>query len=124
MGMAQDSSDVDAVLYLKGQDSCGGDFESCDFARDVAARIKELLADRHGFQAIDFINLDIVEKSINAGNAACDQTQRFAVYRSFCRPVNYRLLAPGGRPAEQKHSIPDAGRGEHEVLPPRPCGVL
>ena len=89
MGMAQDSSDVDAVLYLKGQESCGGDFESCDFARNVAAQIKELLADRHGFQAIDFINLDIVEESINAGNAGCDQTQRFAVYRSFCRPVNY-----------------------------------
>jgi len=94
MGMAQDSSDVDAVLYLKGQDSCGGDFESCDFAKDVAARIQELLADRHGFQAIDFINLDVVEESIAAGNSACDQTQRFAVYRSFCRPVNYRLLAP------------------------------
>ncbi len=94
MGMAQDSSDVDAVLYLKGRESCGGDFESCGFAKDVAARIKELLADRHGFQAIDFINLDIVETSIGAGNADCDQTQRFAVYRSFCRPVNYRLLAP------------------------------
>ncbi len=94
MGMAQDSSDVDAVLYLKGQDSCGGEFESCGFAKDVAAQIKDLLADRHGFQAIDYINLDIVEKSIREGNAACDQTQRFAVYRSFCRPVNYRLLAP------------------------------
>ncbi|MBN1497121.1 MAG: metallophosphoesterase [Spirochaetes bacterium] len=94
MGMAQDSSDVDAVLYLRGQESCGGDFESCDFAKGVAARIKEILADRHGFQTIDFINLDIVEASIKAGNAECDQTQRFAVYRSFCRPVNYRLLAP------------------------------
>ncbi len=94
MGMAQDSSDVDAVLYLKDQDSCGDNFESCDFARDVAARIKEILADRHGFQVIDSINLDHVIESINAGDAACDMTQRFAVYRSFCRPVNYRLLAP------------------------------
>lgn len=94
MGMAQDSSDVDAVLYLKDQDSCGGDFESCDFARDVAARIKEILVDRHGFQVIDSINLDHVIASINEGNAGCDMTQRFAVYRSFCRPVNYRVLAP------------------------------
>jgi Icc-related predicted phosphoesterase len=94
MGMAQDSSDVDAVLYLKDQKTCGGDFESCDFARDVAARIKEILSDRHGFQVIDFINLDRVVESINAGVADCDMTQRFAVYRSFCRPVNYRLLAP------------------------------
>ncbi len=94
MGMAQDSSDVDAVLYLKDQRTCGLDFDSCDFARDVASRIKDILADRHGFQVIDFINLDHVIASINAGKASCDMTQRFAVYRSFCRPVNYRVLAP------------------------------
>ena len=94
MGMALDSSDVDAVLYLRGQDSCGEDYESCDFAKDVAERIKGFLSDRHGFQVIDFINLDVVEESIRDERLDCDMTQRFSVYRSFCRPVNYRIVAP------------------------------
>ncbi|MBN2078400.1 MAG: metallophosphoesterase [Spirochaetes bacterium] len=94
MGMALDSSDVDAVLYLRDRDSCGEDYESCDFARNVAERIKDFLKDRHGFQIIDFINLDVVEESIRSERVDCDMTQRFSVYRSFCRPINYRIVAP------------------------------
>ncbi|TFH38358.1 MAG: hypothetical protein E4G96_10595, partial [Chrysiogenales bacterium] len=94
MGMALDSSDVDAVLYLRGRESCGEDYESCDFAKVVEGRIRDYLSDRHGFQIIDFINLDVVEESIRRVRIDCDMTQRFSVYRSFCRPINYRIVAP------------------------------
>jgi Icc-related predicted phosphoesterase len=94
MGIAQDSSDVDAVLYLKNARSCGEDFESCDFAKDITGRIKDFLKDRHGFEVIDFINLDLVEESIHSENVDCELTQRFAIYRSFCRPINYKIIAP------------------------------
>ncbi len=94
MGMALDSSDVDAVLYLRDRDSCGEDYDSCDFARDMGERIKGFLSERHGFQIIDFINLDVVEESIRNERIDCDMTQRFSVYRSFCRPINYRIVAP------------------------------
>jgi Icc-related predicted phosphoesterase len=94
MGIAQDSSDVDAVLYLKDERSCGEDFDSCDFAKNITGRIKDFLKEKHGFEVIDFINLDMVEESIRSENVDCELTQRFAAYRSFCRPVNYRIIAP------------------------------
>lgn len=94
MGIAQESSDVDAVLYLKDARSCGEDFDSCDFAKDITGRIKDFLRDSHGFEVIDFINLDIVEESIHTENVNCELTQRFAVYRSICRPINYKIISP------------------------------
>ena len=95
MGMAQDSSDVDAVLYIRGLEECPEyGIESWPPARDAVSLIKERLSGKHGFEIIDYINLDIVEKSIRENSHECESTQRFAAYRSFCRPVNYGVIAP------------------------------
>ena len=36
----------------------------------------------------------MVEQSIITKNYECEVTQRFVAYRSICRPVNYKAIAP------------------------------
>jgi hypothetical protein len=38
--------------------------------------------------------LNQVERSIREKNYECETTQRFVSYRSLCRPINYRVIAP------------------------------
>jgi|GEM_PF-927757 len=95
MGVAKDSSDADVVLYLKGLNNCDAeDPAACDEAQSIIKKIEAYLKNKTGFEIIDCINLDQVEASILEENKDCDSTQRFAVYRSFCRPMNYSVLAP------------------------------
>ncbi len=93
MGTAGESSDIDMVLYVRGYESCGTD-ETCSFLDGVERRLREDLGERCPFQVIDRINLTEVEECVRAGRRDCEAAQRFAVYRSFCRPANYRVIAP------------------------------
>ncbi|MFY9112874.1 MAG: hypothetical protein WAP34_13145 [Desulfomonilia bacterium] len=56
--------------------------------------IRDVLPDTYEFQILDCINLSLVEKSIQEKNYECSATQRFVAYRSMCRPINYRVIAP------------------------------
>jgi hypothetical protein len=40
------------------------------------------------------VDLNRVEKSIREKNYECEATQRFVAYRSLCRPIHYRVIAP------------------------------
>jgi hypothetical protein len=43
---------------------------------------------------MDCIDLNVVEKSIREKDYECEMTMRFVAYRSICRPINLRLIAP------------------------------
>jgi len=94
MGLSQQSSDIDIVLYLRCGTECDGDYELCDKFATAKKVIRETLKDRYNFDVIDCVNLDIVEKSVHEENYECETTQRFVAYRSICRPINYKFIAP------------------------------
>ncbi|HWR68181.1 MAG TPA: hypothetical protein VN416_04095, partial [Desulfomonilia bacterium] len=43
---------------------------------------------------MDCIDLNQVETAIAEKNFECEVLQRFVAYRSICRPINYRVIAP------------------------------
>lgn len=45
-------------------------------------------------EILDCVDLNQVEKNIREKNYECETTQRFVSYRSVCRPINYRVIAP------------------------------
>jgi Icc-related predicted phosphoesterase len=95
MGVAKDSSDADVVLYLKNLKDCKTeDPIDCEETKEIIKKLEHYLEDKTGFEIIDCINLDQVKISIENKNKDCDSTQRFTVYRSFCRPINYPVIAP------------------------------
>lgn len=94
IGMSQKSSDIDLVLYLRCGQDCADTGERCGRFAEVINRLKKMLGTEYRFEILDCINLDVVEKSILARNYECEITQRFVTYRSICRPVNYRVIAP------------------------------
>jgi hypothetical protein len=56
--------------------------------------IREILGVRFKAEILDCIDLNRVEKSIREKNYECEVTQRFVAYRSLCRPIHYRVIAP------------------------------
>ncbi|HQO01050.1 MAG TPA: nucleotidyltransferase domain-containing protein [Spirochaetota bacterium] len=95
LGLAQKSSDLDMVLYIRSPEAACFDEETvCDRFGHAEERIREILKDAVEFEIIDTINLDLVEESIRELDYTSSSLQRFIVYRSMCRPVNYRVIAP------------------------------
>ncbi len=94
IGVAQKSSDVDMVLYIRGGGMCLDEEEICSRFGEVEEKIRSILGDTCEFEIIDHVNLDLVEQSIIDGESESPVLQRFVVYRGMCRPVNYRVLAP------------------------------
>ncbi len=94
MGVSTLGSDIDFVLYLRCDTDCGGEFEKCPSLKKASEMIKGILKDRFDFQIMDCVNLNKVEQSIIEKNYECETTQRFVAYRSMCRAVNYRVIAP------------------------------
>jgi hypothetical protein len=94
IGVAQKSSDVDMVLYIRGGGMCLDEEEICSRFGEVEEKIRSILGDSCEFEIIDHVNLDLVEQSIIEGESESPVLQRFVVYRGMCRPVNYRVLAP------------------------------
>ncbi len=81
-------------MYLKCDEDCSGEIDKCPKLKSAEKMIKDILKDKFDFQIMDCVNLNQVEKSIIEKNYECETTQRFVAYRSMCRPVNYRVIAP------------------------------
>ncbi|MBN2078581.1 MAG: metallophosphoesterase [Spirochaetes bacterium] len=94
MGLSQESSDIDVVLYLRCGQNCRDMMEQCDYYKSARALIDTIIGDKYRFEIIDCIDLNVVEQSIITKNYECEVTQRFVAYRSICRPVNYKAIAP------------------------------
>jgi Icc-related predicted phosphoesterase len=94
VGMSEESSDIDLILYLRCDSSCTEGFDQCERYRQAEAMIREILGNRFKAEILDCIDLNRVEKSIREKNYECEVTQRFVSYRSLCRPIHYRVIAP------------------------------
>ncbi|MCP4131236.1 MAG: hypothetical protein GY754_09670 [bacterium] len=94
IGISEKSSDIDIVLYLRCGSTCTSMMEHCEYFNKVKTMLKEELGEHYKFEIVDCINLNTVEHSIITQNYECETTQRFVTYRSICRPINYKLIAP------------------------------
>lgn len=94
IGLSQKSSDIDMVLYIRGGLDCVDDTFECTRYRETEEMLRKHFVPDYGFEIIDYVNLDLVEASIRTRDLDCPVTQRFVIYRSMCRPVNYKLIAP------------------------------
>jgi uncharacterized protein len=94
MGISQESSDIDIVLYLRCGRNCQDMYLQCDYYNSARALLQNIIGDKYKFEIIDCIDLNVVEQSIITKNYECEVTQRFVAYRSICRPVNYKAIAP------------------------------
>ena len=94
MGISEKSSDIDAVLYLRCNQNCRDMWEQCDCFKEAKKMIDQIIGDKYKFEIIDCIDLNVVERSIITKNYECEVTQRFVAYRSICRTVNYKAIAP------------------------------
>ena len=100
MGLCEDSSDIDFVVYVRcaqcESPSCTteGDITTCPHYWEAKRIIDEYLVPQYAYQILDWIDLNVVEKSIREKNYECEVTMRFVAYRAICRPINYRFFAP------------------------------
>jgi hypothetical protein len=94
LGISQKSSDIDVVLYTSCRMECPDLHEQCPHFRSVKKQIEESLAGKYRFEIVDCIDIDVVRTSILMEDYECEVTQRFVAYRSICRPVNYKVIAP------------------------------
>ena len=94
MGTSHAGSDIDLVLYMRCGTECTDGPGECEISREAQSIIRELLGNKFEAHFMDCIDLDQVEKSILEKNFECEVLQRFVAYRSICRPINYRVIAP------------------------------
>jgi len=95
LGLAQQSSDVDLVLYIcSDEEACYDEDQLCSRFEEVENEIRTKLQGDVDIEVIDNINLNRVMDSIRSDDVECPALQRFVVYRSICRPANYRVIAP------------------------------
>ncbi|MDP2840176.1 MAG: hypothetical protein Q8O11_08965, partial [Syntrophales bacterium] len=94
IGLSEESSDIDFILYLRCESGCTSGFDQCERYRQADAMIQEILGARFKVEILDCVDLNQVEKGIREKNYECETTQRFVSYRSVCRPINYRVIAP------------------------------
>ena len=100
-GLSTSESDMDIVLYLRCSENrpqckgvCTGGSEMCSYLTHAEEMIKEILKDKYGYHILDVVDLNRVEESIREKNYENETLQRFVFYRSICRPINYRVVAP------------------------------
>ena len=94
VGMSEENSDIDLILYLRCDSGCTEGCVQCERYRQAVEMIRETLGSRYKAEILDCIDLNQVEKSIREKNYECEVTQRFVAYRSLCRPIHYRVIAP------------------------------
>lgn len=94
VGMSEENSDIDLILYLRCDSGCTEGCDQCERYRQAVEMIRETLGNRYKAEILDCIDLNQVEKSIREKNYECEVTQRFVAYRSLCRPIHYRVIAP------------------------------
>jgi Icc-related predicted phosphoesterase len=94
MGLCENTSDIDFVVYVRCDPGFEGDINSCEQYKNAEKIIEKTLSPRYAFQILDTIDLNIVEKAIREKNYEDEMMMRFVAYRSICRPINYRFVAP------------------------------
>jgi hypothetical protein len=94
MGLSQQGSDIDFVLYVRCIEGCDKEFNQCERYQGAKRAIQDIIGGEYDFQIMDCINLNVVEQAIREKNYESDILQRFVAYRAICRPINYRALAP------------------------------
>jgi Icc-related predicted phosphoesterase len=94
MGLCETGSDIDFILYIRCNPEGEADLNSCEQYRDAKAILEDILRPDYAFQILDCIDLGEVEKAIREKNYESEMAQRFVAYRSLCRPINYRVIAP------------------------------
>jgi len=94
MGLCEDGSDIDFVVYVRCNAGYDGDINACVQYQEAKRVIEAILRPQYAFQIMDCIDLNVVEKSIREKDYECEMTMRFVAYRSVCRPINYRFIAP------------------------------
>lgn len=94
MGLCQEGSDIDFVLYVRCESYSYPDITACEQYRSAKRIIDETLSGKYEFQIMDAIDLNTVERSIRERNFDCPMTQLFVFYRAICRPINYRAISP------------------------------
>jgi hypothetical protein len=100
-GLSVSDSDMDIVLYLRCGENrpqcegiCTGGSDMCSYLENSEEMIKEILKDKYNYHILDVVDLNRVEESIREKNYENETLQRFVFYRSICRPINYRVVAP------------------------------
>lgn len=94
MGLCENTSDIDFVVYIRCDPYSEGDIYSCEQYKNAEKMIEKILKPRYAFQIMDAIDLNVVEKAIKEKNYEDEMTMRFVAYRAICRPINYRYIAP------------------------------
>ncbi len=94
MGLCEVNSDIDFVVYVRCNPGYEGDINACLQYEEAKKIIESILIPQYAYQIMDCIDLNVVEKSIREKNYECELTMRFVAYRSVCRPINYRFIAP------------------------------
>lgn len=94
MGISLPGSDIDFVLYLRCATSCCDVFGKCSHFKEAETLIRNILGSEYEFQILDCLNLNEVEQDIRDRNFESEILQRFVAYRSICRAINYRVIAP------------------------------
>ncbi len=94
MGISHKTSDIDFVIYVRCDSKCIDGFGKCAYFKRAENMLQEVLAGRYDYDILDCVDLNRVEKSIRERNYECDAAQRFVAYRSLCRSINYRFIAP------------------------------
>ena len=94
MGLCENTSDIDFVIYVRCDPDFEGDINTCKQYKNAEKIIEKILKPRYAFQILDTIDLNIVEKAIREKNYENEMMMRFVAYRSICRPINYRFIAP------------------------------
>lgn len=100
-GLSISESDMDIVLYLRCGENrpqckgiCTGGSEMCSYLESAEEMIREILRDKYDYHILDVVDINRVEESIREKNYESETLQRFVFYRSICRPINYRVVAP------------------------------
>ena len=91
-GMAQKSSDMDLVVYMRSKDCVLDDEDTCGVPRPLAAVFKALEERNLNVEVCDSLDLDRLKQAIQEKDLLDGQLQRFIFYRLVCRPINLRLI--------------------------------
>ena len=94
MGLCENTSDIDFVVYIRCNSDSAQDMNSCPQLKEAEQIIESTLKPQYAFQIMDTIDLNIVEKAIRERDYENEMAMRFVAYRAICRPINYRLIAP------------------------------
>jgi Icc-related predicted phosphoesterase len=91
-GIAQSSSDMDLVVYMRSRDCVLDDEDTCGVPRPLAAVFEQLKKRHLEVEVCDSLDLDRIIRAIEDENSEDVQLQRFVFYRLVCRPVNLRVI--------------------------------